>query len=263
MAVPRRSEMLAGDKDAVKSCRNHHHGECAVDLASSCCTYAPPPATTAVNSSSSSRKKRPRVVVADETTTATFFRSDDATTNTVVDDEDDDDPAALLRRRRARWKQGLEAVKTAVAWRLAAKDDEILRTRREMAERLRCACAVSRAWQSIAVAREGEKAALQGENAALRVELDHVLRAKPRWHHDDDDAESCCYGDNFTDDTGGKEEDEGGGGGDMSTVARCFGCGERACCWHLCASCAAAAAAAWACPACGYSNMDMDDACMV
>lgn len=103
-----------------------------------------------------------------------------------------------------------------------------------------------------------EKAALQGENAALRVELDHVLRAKPRWHHDDDDAESCCYGDNFTDDTGGKEEDEGGGG--VSTVARCFGCGERACCWHLCASCAAAA---WACPACGYSNMDMDDACMV
>ncbi|BAT18217.1 Os12g0631500 [Oryza sativa Japonica Group] len=247
MAVPRRSEMVAGDKGAVESCRNHHHGECAVDLASSCCTCAPP-ATTAA----SSRKKRPRVVVADETTT----------TNTVVDDDDeDDDPSALLRRR-ARWKQGLEAVKTAVAWRLAAKDDEIRRARREMAERLRCAWAVSRAWQSIAVAREGEKAALQGENAALRVELDHVLRAKPRWHHDDDDAESCCYGDNFTDDTGGKEEDEGGG--DASTAARCFGCGERACCWqwHLCAACAAVAAA-WACPACGYSNMDMDDTCMV
>uniref|UniRef100_A0A0E0FEM0 Uncharacterized protein n=1 Tax=Oryza meridionalis TaxID=40149 RepID=A0A0E0FEM0_9ORYZ len=158
MAVPRRSEMVAGDKGAVESCRNHHHGECAVDLASSCCTYAPPPATTAIedsaaaNSSSSSRKKRPRVVVADETTTM-FFRSDDATTNTVVDDDED-------WRRRAMWKQGLEAVKTAVAWRLAAKDDEIRRTRREMAERLRCACAVSRAWQSIAVAREGEKAAL-------------------------------------------------------------------------------------------------------
>uniref|UniRef100_A0A0E0MPX1 RING-type domain-containing protein n=1 Tax=Oryza punctata TaxID=4537 RepID=A0A0E0MPX1_ORYPU len=247
MAVPRRSETVAGDKDAVESCRwvrNHHHGECAVDLASSCCTYAPP-ATTATAASSTSRKKRPRVVVADETTTTMFFRSD-ATT----DVDDDDDPASLLRRRRReRWKQGLEAVKTAVAWRLAAKDDEIRRTRREMVERLRCACAVSRTWQDIAMAREGEKAVLRSENAALRVELDHVLRAKPRWH---DDAESCCHDDNFTT-TGGKEEDEGGGGGDTSTAARCFGCGERACCWHLCAACAAAA---WACPACGYANMD-------